>query len=478
MNQRFPLDTLPQPIRSYVTDGAKAIGCDPSFIAPPLLSALASAIGNSRTVMLKQSWREPAILWTVIVGTSGTMKSPAFELALKPMRVIHERLLREHANSLASWKIEHAQWMRSCKALPPDREPPPEPERPTCPRICTDDATIDSIAPLLAQNPRGLLLARDELSGWFDFGRFSKGLGTDGSSRWLEMFGGRMLSVDRKTSDPIFVSRASVSIAGGIQPEVFRRSIGQQHRDNGLAARFLFAWPPRRPKRWSEDDVSADLEASVISVFDRLHQIECGTDDLGNPVPLPLVLTTEAKERWVEFVNEHGEQQMELSGDAVAAWSKLEGYAARFALVLTLTRWAGESDSSRKPVGIDLSSVENAITLVRWFAGEAERVYAMIDESEDESELRRVREWIEGRGGTATARELSQGIRAYRSQTDQARAALERLIDRGEGYWVVDSARPGRPSDRMRLTQDVNVYETPSHALNNGGFVDVGTECS
>jgi len=42
----FPVEVLPVPIRSFVAKGAQAIGCGPSYIALPILSALA---GRSAT---------------------------------------------------------------------------------------------------------------------------------------------------------------------------------------------------------------------------------------------------------------------------------------------------------------------------------------------------------------------------------------------------------------------------------------------
>ena len=63
----FPVEFLPEPIRSYIVGGAEALGCDPAFIVMPMLSILASAIGNSRCIKLKESWTEPAILWTAVI---------------------------------------------------------------------------------------------------------------------------------------------------------------------------------------------------------------------------------------------------------------------------------------------------------------------------------------------------------------------------------------------------------------------------
>ena len=70
--QPFPVDALPDPIRQFVQLAAKAIGCDPTYVALPLLSAVAAAIGNTRRVQPKHNWSEPPTLWTIIIGQSGT----------------------------------------------------------------------------------------------------------------------------------------------------------------------------------------------------------------------------------------------------------------------------------------------------------------------------------------------------------------------------------------------------------------------
>src|SRR5262245_23967354 len=51
--QPFPVDALPEQVRGFVSAAAKAIGCDASFVALPLLVALAASIGNTRRLQLK-----------------------------------------------------------------------------------------------------------------------------------------------------------------------------------------------------------------------------------------------------------------------------------------------------------------------------------------------------------------------------------------------------------------------------------------
>jgi Protein of unknown function (DUF3987) len=172
----FPVDVLPEPIRSFVAAGAKAIGCDASYVALPLLAGLAAAIGNTHRIALKCGWTERAIVWTAIVGESGTAKSPALELALRPIRKRqhdamkeHAEAMKQHADVLAMHERDAAHWRKSKSDTPP----PAKPEAPIADRCWTDDATTEALAVLLQQNPRGLLMVRDELAGWFNFDRYA-----------------------------------------------------------------------------------------------------------------------------------------------------------------------------------------------------------------------------------------------------------------------------------------------------------------
>lgn len=482
----FPANVLPEPILGFVTQAAKAIGCDESYVALPLLSGLASAIGNTHRIGLKRGWTEPAIVWTAIVGESGTAKSPALELALRPIRKRQHDAMKDHAEAmkrytdeLATYERDGAHWKKSKSDTPP----PAKPEAPIADRCWTDDVTTEALAVLLQQNPRGLLLSKDELAGWFNFDRYAGGKGGGDAAKWLEMFGGRAMVVDRKTGGTLYVPRAAVSIAGGIQPETLRRALGQEHRDNGLAARLLLSCPPRKPKRWTEADVNATTEAAVATLFDRLFSLTPETDDDGDERPRLVALADDGKAAWVRFYNEHANEQAELSGDLSAAWSKLEGYAARLALVVHLIRWAAGDATLRDPSRVDEASIAAGVVLARWFGDEARRVYAILSESDDDRETRRLVEWIERKGGTVTVRDLTRGPREYRN-TERAAKALGELVASGVGRWEVDTHGPkgGRPADRFRLlsgrgdTGDGD--ETPAISGKDDGSVTVASVAS
>lgn len=206
----FPVEVLPAVVRRLVVEGATALGCDPSYIALPLLAQLASAIGNSRRVRLKSSWTEPPVLWCVIIGDSGTLKSPAFDLALRPIRHRQQRMLKDYEQACAEYqadletaKAELKEWRHT--GYKQGQERPTMPKTPVCDRLWCSDTTVEALADRLASAPRGLLVARDELAGWLgSFNQYKAGQGGD-VAQWLEMHrAGHLLWTGRPATRPPF----------------------------------------------------------------------------------------------------------------------------------------------------------------------------------------------------------------------------------------------------------------------------------
>jgi hypothetical protein len=470
----FPVDALPEAIRGFVAAGARAIGCDPSYLALPLLVALAAAIGNTRRLELKRGWFAPPILWGAIVGESGTAKSPPFRLAMQPVREHQRKALKRHEEAkkqyeaiLARWEKEMAAWKRGKTA---GTDPPEKPAPPQAERFIVSDTTVEALAPILLANPRGLLLARDELAGWIgSFDRYAgKGRAGADAANWLSMYNGEDIIVDRKSGDPptIHVPRASVCVSGGGQPEILRRALGTEHRESGLAARLLVAWPPRRTKRWTEADIDPRAEAEMARLFDRLYDLQPTVGDDGEPRPLLVRMTPDAKAAWIAYYNSNAAEQVDLTGDLAAAWSKLEESAARLALVIHFVRWAPNDRGDR----LDFDSMAAGIRLAQWFKHEARRVYAMLAESDEERDERRLIEWIARKGGQVTTRDVQMGCRWLRG-TGEAETALNKLAKAGRGSWrpMPTTAKGGRRSLKFTLSTASTSTE-PTDSLGNGEF--------
>jgi hypothetical protein len=384
----------------------------------------------------------------------------------------HAEAMREYEADLARYEKALGEWKRDKKAAD---DPPEKPEAPQAERFVVSDTTVEALAPLLLANPRGLLLARDELAGWIgSFDRYAGGKGGADAAHWLSMHNGESIVVDRKTGNPrtIFVPQASVCVCGGIQPTILHRALGIEHRESGLAARLLMACPPRRAKLWTEADIDPAAEEEIARLVDRLYELQPAVGDQGELRAVVIGLTADAKTAWKAYYNAHAQEQADLSGELSAAWSKLEEYAARLALVIHFSRWAADDPTLASVDAVDPGSMGAGVQLATWFKGEARRVYALMGESDDDRDQRRLVEWIQRKGGSATAREVQMGCRWLR-EAGAAEAALGQLVKDGFGRWhdAPPGPRGGRPLRVFRLSTSTKPHGTPD----SEGFVDVDT---
>src|SRR5262249_3285700 len=157
-----PTAALPVPLRGYVEAVAAALGCDPSYIALPVLAVAASAVGATRALRLKGGWEEFAIVWAAVVADSGTLKTPAYIKAAGHLFRVPKRLLLEFNEALVRYEEEQADYDARKKAARNGKGDPGEkPVRPTYRRVLCADVTIEKLAEVLEDNPRGILVARD-----------------------------------------------------------------------------------------------------------------------------------------------------------------------------------------------------------------------------------------------------------------------------------------------------------------------------
>lgn len=440
----FPVDALPDPLRGFVAEAAKATSCDASYIALPALTALAAAIGTSRRLVLKGNWKPYPILWTGLIGESGNHKSVGRRIAIGPAAVREakaqrqlERQQREYEERLAEWERDYAAWKKGKTGSPCPTKPKP----PIAQRFVVDNVTIEAIAPLLLESPRGLLLAPDELGGWLgSFDRYTgSGKGKADEAAWLSMYNAEPMRIDRKTGNKksIYVPRAACCITGGITPGSLKRALGVEHMESGLAARFLWAFPPRQEKTWSDVEVRPEVEAAYAQLFEILYSLQPLAMDDGELIPVDVGLTADARSLFEQLYNQNAKELVELRGHLAALWSKLEETTGRLALVMHFVRWAG-GEKGVNVAFVDETSVAIAAVLIDWFKNEAKRVYGTVLNAgaagRQENEQERLVQFIRNRGGVVSPRDTQQGCRWLRG-SGKAESALRALAEQGLGDW-------------------------------------------
>src|SRR5262249_17373560 len=151
--QSFPVQALPGPLADYVRQGAEALGCDPAFLALPALAVAASVIGNTRTICLKRGWDEPSALRSVIVGASGTLKSPAYLKAVGYLCDVQKYLMQAFREQVAKYEEELAQYQAArLEARKKGPDPGDPPKEPSLARVLCSDTTVEKLAEILEDN--------------------------------------------------------------------------------------------------------------------------------------------------------------------------------------------------------------------------------------------------------------------------------------------------------------------------------------
>jgi hypothetical protein len=405
----FPVGAMPRACRHLIKEAAASIVCPPEFVALPMLAVLGSAIGTSRTLKLKEGWDESAAIFAAVVADPGEKKTPAAKVAQAPALKRQAELKSEYLERKEEYEEglrEHEADKR--RARKDDVADPKPPERPIMERTAVEDTTVEALSVILKGTPRGVVSVRDELSGWVrSMDQYKSGKGAD-RQFWISVWSNAYASVDRKSQDePLILQKPFVGVSGSIQPTILPELIDS--REDGMLDRFLFAYPDPIPSRWSDEEIGEASRTAYRDLYDRLRELTLHTDDHGDPDPVRLEFSPDAKAVFVDAKNSHSAEK-ELPGFPKRLgwfWSKLEGYLARLSLILALARRVEDGEPER----VEPEDVLKAVALLDYFKAQARRVFARL--YGEDPRLRLIEDlakFLQQRGGAfeGTATELHE----------------------------------------------------------------------
>ncbi len=442
----YPIHVLPAWAHRYVLDAAQANAVDPSWIGLSLLVSTAALIGRARVVELGNGHQEPSVLWGACAGSSGSRKSAAVRAGTVGFAGVSSHLRRANERRIAKWRTANALRNKSEKTRPP-------PEL----RVEIDDVTVERVVDVLRQNPRGLLLLRDELGGFLaGIGEYKRGSLAD-AARWCSTYDAGRIQVDRKQDGyQAFVPAAAVSILGGIQPATLGALYGERgsekdHVELGLVPRLMFAMPPEVEREPPRDRVPPEGRDRLREGCRRLWtEVKMRADAKNRQRPVRVHLTPEAEDLYWDYWLEQERARREEPDPCLAAvQSKATGLALRLALVVAYLDGA--------PLRLDTVDVEHGIALARWHAREARRVAFLFRGDRASRLAAKVLEVVERRCRAAdspdgvTCREVGQLVRGVKNAAEAERI-LSSLVAAGR-LAAVDApttVQGGRPTVRYR----------------------------
>ncbi|HSV56947.1 MAG TPA: DUF3987 domain-containing protein, partial [Magnetospirillaceae bacterium] len=274
---------IPLPLRGWLMDIAERMEIPPDYSAAAAMTALGSVIGRGCGIKPKRqdNWMVIPNTFGGVIGRPSLLKSPAIAEAMKPLDLLEAE---ERDRFKEDWKLYEFEKMVS-KAKRTDLEtrikkavsegkdfsaesmkaelPNLDIGEPTRRRFLTSDVTPEKIIELLQQNPRGILIKRDELIGWF---RSLDKEGREGArALYLEGWNGTgSYSYDTVGRGTLDVDALTLSVFGAITPGPLSTYVYQSLKggggDDGLLQRFqMLVWPDA-PSDWKNIDRLPDNE--------------------------------------------------------------------------------------------------------------------------------------------------------------------------------------------------------------------------
>ncbi len=477
----LPLEVFGPFWADWIVRAAQGANAPPDYIALPLLAGASSLLGNARWITAWTGWSEPPILWCASVGNPSSGKSSgASPVTRDILGIVEKYLARDYPKALEEWetvasiaKAVLKQWEKDTAAAVKNKKPIPDkpreamiPPKPIRPRARVGDVTVEKLALILDQLPKGVLHVRDELAAWLlNLSRYANG-GTD-RPFWLESYVGGPMQVDRvKNPDPVFIPRLSVATFGTIQPD--RLGDVLHGADDGLSSRFLWAWPESIP--FSRPASAADIEGAAIRL-QALAGLSMPDGGDGSPKPFFVRLEDPAALLLSDFASDMQNREATAHGLLKSSLGKARGQALRLAIVLEYLWWCGDGTSSAmpgigtirpEPSSISLRATQAATGLMDgYFLPMARRVLGDAAIPEDERNARTLAAWIvETKPERVNVSSVRDGARLPGlRESDPVKAACRFLTEAG---WLSEdpgTGGPGRP--RGDYIVDPRVWDAP-----------------
>lgn len=458
----FPLDALPSRLKDFVLSAAASFPCPPDFVALPCLAAAAAAIGRSVALKIKESWIESPALYIAFISPPGSTKSAALEIAIRPLMEIQRDELEQHQVAVALAKMakraEDADRKRAGKNAAPETDL----ELPKLKRTVVGDTTVEKLAVVLSENPRGVMMIHDELTAWLDgMGQYKQGGGND-RQFFLSAWSGSTVSIDRKNQEngvPLFVPRPCLSIAGPMTPDMLVPCLQNGGREDGFLDRMLIGFPDPIGVRFTNETIPDELTkvwGDAIKTLWNREMIANLDDDRDRPY---LVRFTdwgqEAFKNWFDAHCEEAEHD-DFPRHLRGPWAKLRGYCARLALVIECLDAAFGEDPRGVPRNVSVESLNRAIAIIEYFKTHTRRVHFLIQGGNvDNADGRVILSWAAKRSSPRfTEREVRDCFRRrFAAKPEKLTEALVWLTDRScIRKLATTPSRTGRkPSDSFEI---------------------------
>lgn len=324
----FPIDVLPNMIQDIIKSANDTLNFPVEYSAISILYVVSVSMGLTYEIEVKKGYKLSGLLYCMLLGNPGVSKTHPLKMILQPIQDIDRK-----NNSIYKQQLEEYNQIvfEEKKKKTKDRQQIIKPRRK---QLLLTDATPEAVIDVMSFNDRGIGLYNDELSGWFgNFNRYNNG---SSMQFWLSVFSSMSYTVNRKTSEDIFIDKLYIPVIGTIQPEALIEAFSKMP-NNGFLDRFLTAYPKDAKKEYLNDkempkEILDRWEDVVKRIYNEPKAYFEGTFEIA---PRPLKLSNEAGllfKKWQEYNTDlvNDTKDIKLQG----VYAKAEILVLRLALIL------------------------------------------------------------------------------------------------------------------------------------------------
>lgn len=344
----LPFDTrwiLPS-LRSFVTNAAAMVGCDPGITWLQTLAFAAGCLNDEIKVRVRpnQDWAESARIWACIVGDSGDGKSPSMKTIMRETRDLQFEIAQRSKDAFSRYKddvdlydLDRKAWLSKRQKGEPCGERPTAPTKPVNELLFFNSTTSEGLLEQQEQSLRGTMCEADEFLGWL-LGMDQYKSGGKGSDRqfWLSAWDGSPF-IGILVGKMRHIPNTGVTIIGGSQPDALRRAAVKLNLESdGLIQRVIVYNSTGLADEDSEQPADREAIAQWKRIVSRLYAMKtnpqpCAFSDGGNRI------RREAGE-WIAHVR----SIQQFPAAARQALSKWRAYLPRIALTMHAIECARE----------------------------------------------------------------------------------------------------------------------------------------
>ena len=365
----FPIDAFPAKVQYVILDMVRHENFKVEYLAAAMLSATASALGNTYNIRVKGQWKTNAALYIIMVGRPGLGKTPPLEAVFRPLR-------KRDCLALEKFKAEMTAYQNAMNESKGNNGM----DKPVLRRTIVSDFTPEALMLAHHNFPRGITILSDEIMGMFNSAnRYNNGQLIE---QLLSAWSNSAIDVTRISNPiPIHIENPCINMVGTTQIRRVHELLKKGYEDNGLLDRILFVMPKSylmSPWTESEEDDTGSNSASAWKIWEAIMEKVFALDydndgDADGNIPHLIGMEAEAKRIFFGWHNNTIERINAISDETLVESRPMKSpvQVARLALILQVLSYA--CDESHLQF-VTTTAIEGAIRLNDYFEASYRRI--------------------------------------------------------------------------------------------------------